>query len=228
MKISIVIPLYPPHFSYIPKILNQLEKQTIQPDEIIIAASEVINQDELKKNINNDKIILITSKDKQPVGINRNMGMNVANGDIILFMDADDIYHNEKIEITKYFFSNYNCDLFLHSYHPLFRKFYNKFIEMKLPTIKKNNEYLEDTELLYSQTFINSRDREKELGIKGDTNIKSKIAIHHGVIAINKKIKEKYKYTDMIAGEDGKFCRDILFDKNYVIAADLKLMFYCI
>jgi glycosyltransferase involved in cell wall biosynthesis len=226
MKISVIIPVYPPHFIFIPKILDQLKKQTLQPDEIIIAASEINNNFELINIINNPKVKLITTQEKQPAGMNRNMGMNASTGDIILFMDADDIYHKEKIEITNYYFQKYNCDLFLHSYCSMFRTNYEKALNINL--VINRDCYREDTELLYKQTFITPRIRDNETGVHGDTNIRSKIAIHHGVIAIDKKMKEKYKYTDMIAGEDGKFCRDILEDKNNVIAADLKLMFYCI
>lgn len=222
MRVSIVIPIYPPHFYLIPKIIKQIEEQTEQPDEIIIAASETtpktIYEQLSKVNIEILKKIKVkTSINKQFAGINRNMGKNEANGDIIIFMDADDIYHKRKIEISKKIYEQHNYDLLIHSYGSKNENIDN--IELD------NNYETLTTQEIYNNTFKTRRDRNKEIGHLGDTNLWSNFPIHHGVITISNKMR-KYAYTDLRMGEDGKFCRDILYDRNKVIMVNLKLMSY--
>ncbi len=222
MKVSIVIPIYPPHFHLLPSLINQIEKQTEKPDEIIIAASETTTKTiyEYLSNINITilRIIkVITSDNKQFAGINRNMGIKKAIGDIIIFMDADDIYHKRKIEISKKLYEKHNYDLLIHSYG-------NKNQNIDNITINDNYNIL-TTDEIYMNTFKNGRNINEETGYQGNTNLWANFPIHHGVITISKKMR-KYEYTDLRMGEDGKFCRDILYDKNKVIMVNLKLMSY--
>ncbi len=222
MKVSIVIPIYPPHFHLLPSLINQIEKQTEQPDEIIIAASETTTKTiyEYLSKINLSilkKIKVTTSENKQFAGINRNMGIKKASGDIIIFMDADDIYHKRKIEISKKIYEKHNYDLLIHSYG-------NK--NENIDNIIMKDEYdIIITDEIYNNTFKNGRNREQETGYQGNTNLWANFPIHHGVITISNKMR-KYEYTDLRMGEDGKFCRDILYDKNKVIMVNLKLMSY--
>lgn len=100
-SVSVVVPIYPPHFKFIPSLLQQLEKQTIQPNEIIFALSECDDKkaEELRNTYKN--CIFLNTTEKQFAGANRNRGKQIAKGDIIMFLDADDVYHPQKIEVTK-------------------------------------------------------------------------------------------------------------------------------
>ena len=229
-RISIVIPVYPPDFKHLDKLIyHLLHEQTCTPDEIVIASSEVNEKQELfLPTTMGQGIILDSVPYKQLAGANRNRGMKRASGDIILFLDADDIYHPQKIEITRNFFNQYkNLDLLLHSYHKNNSGgYFDLDIEKKKINIVNKN-------VLFQGTFPNNGMRNrKEEGKEnnGSTNINgSGFPIHHGVIAISKNVKEKgFQYeSDMPFGEDGKFCRDILFDAScQVLAIDCKLMIY--
>ena len=106
VTISVVIPCYPPHQKLIPNFLEQFEKQTVKPDEIIIALSEVSDEE---IGILRGQWISKTTVPLQIVGqeikalaaVNRNYGAMHSFCDYVQFLDADDKYHIRLIEIIK-------------------------------------------------------------------------------------------------------------------------------
>jgi glycosyltransferase involved in cell wall biosynthesis len=104
--ISVVVPCYPPHQKLIPEFLEQFEKQTVKPDEIIIALSEVTDTD---ISILRGQWISKTTVSLQVVGqeikalaaVNRNYGAMHSFCDYVQFLDADDKYHIRLIEVIK-------------------------------------------------------------------------------------------------------------------------------
>ena len=47
-------------------------------------------------------------------GDNRTLAMHQATGDIFIFSDADDLPHPQRVEVTKYFFENFEVDHIIH------------------------------------------------------------------------------------------------------------------
>ena len=85
-------------------------KSTCLPDEIIIAASEVDSKKEdelykiLKPLCNNIELIISGISTIGYSGANRNRGATCVKNNILIFMDADDFIHPQKIEIVKKMF----------------------------------------------------------------------------------------------------------------------------
>lgn len=230
---SIVIPVYPPDFKYLQGLIHHLfHEQTICPDEVIIAASEVPNELEFRKLVlqqeSKQNIIFDCVPFKQLAGANRNRGMQRSTGEIIMFLDADDFYHAQKIEITKYLFeTTNNLDLLLHNYkviHHNNKKKNNWDWEREITFSMLENCTKKYKKVMYDNTFPRN-------GENGTTNINGTgFSLTHGVIAISKNVKEKgFRYNETASlGEDGRFCQEILFDTSTgnVLAIDLKLMGY--
>lgn len=106
-KVSIIVPVYNGQ-DFINRCLNSLINQTYSNVEIIVIndGSTDNSLDLLKKY--NDKIILI-NKENSGVSDSRNLGLEKASGDYIMFCDIDDWY--EKVTVEKAVCEIGNCDL---------------------------------------------------------------------------------------------------------------------
>lgn len=103
-KISIIIPLYNKK-EYIQNCINSIQNQTYSNFEIIVVDDESTdNSLELVKKLEDkDKRIKVISKSHSGVSMTRNLGIQNATGDYIVFVDADDeIKSSYLAELIKY------------------------------------------------------------------------------------------------------------------------------
>ena len=99
--ISVVIPSYN-RFDYLKNAVNSVERQTYKDFEIIIVNDNSDDERYYKNNLSKKtKIIHVREKDKEHNGPGsvRNLGIAAANGNLIAFLDDDDIWMEEKLEI---------------------------------------------------------------------------------------------------------------------------------
>jgi len=228
--LSIIVPCFPPHIKYLNKLILNINNQTVLPEEIIVAISEMNNHDgnnlqtDLQEN-SNIKIIVFPTLNKCTAGMNRNRGVEKANHDYVMFLDADDLYHNQKIEITEKIINKYISqdppNLIIHSFH------WKTECCALDNIINLNDIKLIDSNKIYDDTFPTKiRNLSQETGNYGDTNLMTNFPIHHGVITVKRNVFEKIRYTSMPSGEDGRLCRDILWHLGNIVVCDAKLMIY--
>lgn len=93
MKISVIIPCYNME-DYISECLNSVLTQTLQNIEIICIddGSEDRTFDILKEYEDRANNLRVLKQKNQGSGIARNLGISVASGEYLAFMDADDFY----------------------------------------------------------------------------------------------------------------------------------------
>lgn len=114
--VSLIVPCHWKHAKYLPELLQRYEKQTVVPDEVVIAASEINKGDtyQIIHMIKNKKwtfpVQIVENTKAFTAGQNRNIACNHAQGDIFICQDADDIPHPQRIEIICYFFEKYEVD----------------------------------------------------------------------------------------------------------------------
>lgn len=99
MKLSIVIPMYNEE-RYIGRCLHSLLEQTIKPYEIILIDDGSTDNTILKvKTYQNmyPNIKLYLQQHKGP-GVARNFGAKKAKGDILIFVDADMLFHKDYLK----------------------------------------------------------------------------------------------------------------------------------
>tara|TARA_Y100000590_G_scaffold470720_1_gene668414 strand:- start:3304 stop:4137 length:834 start_codon:yes stop_codon:yes gene_type:complete len=104
--ISVVCPTYNSD-NYIQRTINSLVDQSIAADEIIFSDDgsddktiNILKKNELKFTSSNTKLKILINNHKGP-GAARNAGILNATYPWIAFLDSDDIWHKQKLEIVK-------------------------------------------------------------------------------------------------------------------------------
>jgi glycosyltransferase involved in cell wall biosynthesis len=119
MTHSVVIPLFN-KAEYITGTLHSLMMQTKQPDELIIVddastdSSLFIAKDYLHQYADlfgHCRIEVIELTENRGPGHARNIGMAHASGELISFLDADDLYHPHLLSVADSIFSTEQLDL---------------------------------------------------------------------------------------------------------------------
>jgi glycosyltransferase involved in cell wall biosynthesis len=119
MKFSIIVPCYNAE-KFLPLMLASVEGQSYPNYELIIVddgstdSSLKIAQHYAKSN---SSIKVFAQKNSGKPSIARNVGIKIATGDILTFLDADDIYHPERLALLANGFNRCNdCSVIIHDY----------------------------------------------------------------------------------------------------------------
>jgi glycosyltransferase involved in cell wall biosynthesis len=119
MSVSVIIPCIPKHFCLLAPLLEAYQKQTVPPHEVIISLSQS-NKVSLEacKALENRGwgfgVKILRHVGKKSAGDNRNTASRCASGQILMYQDADDLPHPQRVEIVKHVFENYPIDHLLH------------------------------------------------------------------------------------------------------------------
>lgn len=111
-KISVIIPIYNCH-KYLPECLQSLSNQTISDFEtILVDDGSSDNSLEICEaySVNKDKVKVIHTNNNG-VSIARNIGLKSANGELVVFIDADDVLECNYLEILSQSIEDNNADL---------------------------------------------------------------------------------------------------------------------
>lgn len=143
-RVSMVVPVYNAE-SFLEKSISYLLNQTFADFELILVndgskdkSGEICDKYALK-----DKRIKIIHKENGGAGSARNAGIEIAVGEYITFPDADDIVHNNMLEVVVNEITTKAVDLVIFSYE-------NICIEGETATIKNRNK-------LFNKTIIDNQ-----------------------------------------------------------------------
>jgi glycosyltransferase involved in cell wall biosynthesis len=231
---SVVVPVYPPHFRFLPDLVGQLDRSIVISNynlEIIICASEVTIGDQTLLNGLECKypLTILPSTSRQNAAENRNRGWDIAKGKYIFFMDADDLYHPYRFQfMINYLEHHPDTNLLCHSYlwlNETSPEWYNYHFDQVDTT-----NYEITSQMLYSYTFPNGRGQED-----GNLICPGK-RIHHAMVAVKRELKINQnescpylRYDEQLhleRKEDGKLCKDMLWKYGNVTFIDIPLMVY--
>lgn len=121
ITISICIPCVPKHVPLLRELLKNIDLQTKKPHEIIVALCQTnsIQANKLEKELNkvhDFPIKIIFTEGRASAATNRNKAAKCAQGELISFIDADDLMHVQRLEIIAYIYKEYHCKSILHNY----------------------------------------------------------------------------------------------------------------
>lgn len=195
-KISVVVPCIPRDVKHLDRLMNSIKNQTYKPHEIVIAMSgqSDIESEKLKQLLINKHQLPIKFSNvniKQYASENRNRGAKNCTGNIISFMDADDVMYPDKLLYVNNTFNNHHPKIFIHGYSKGFNKFQNYDIN--------------PTTFLGSDVYDIAEKEKRSLGIYWK--------MHHGHTSIDSSVINDIKFREgekYKRGQDAWFIRDVL------------------
>lgn len=108
-NVSIIIPVYNAE-KYIAETIENIKKQTYKNYEIILINDASTDKSvEIIKKYLSETVKLIQLKENCGPAIARNRGIQEAKGRYICFQDADDLWHEQKLEKQLRFMEEKNC-----------------------------------------------------------------------------------------------------------------------
>ena len=121
MKISVIIPMYNSASTIENTIKSVLEQSYREEIEIIVINDG--SKDNCEKKIENiilnnntNRIIKLINKQNGGVSSARNIGIRESKGEYLAFLDSDDTWHPQKIELILEIFKNNSIKFLGHSY----------------------------------------------------------------------------------------------------------------
>lgn len=145
IKVSVILPVYNVE-TYLSPCLDSLLKQSLKKIEIICVddqstdMSYQILQDYARK----DKRVKVLQQNHEGAGAARNLGMQYATGEYLLFLDADDFFDEKLCELTYLKAQENDSDVVLYATQ---RK------DMQSGTVEKMGWVLRSAELPTEETF---------------------------------------------------------------------------
>ncbi len=219
MKTTVAIPCAWHHVRYLDAALSKIAAGTELPDEVVIVISPVEAHKELH-HVNTlwqkfRKIFhLVIEFYEFPLGIvsARHALTKYVSGDVIIYHDADDTQHPQRVEIVKSFFDEYDIVHLCHSY--------KMFSEGEAGKIKYDDIKVTPSHILYERFFVRGN-IPKAFG-------HGPVRIHAGALCIRREVLQKVSWGDLIpgVGEDAEFCLKIVEVFNKTILVDAPLLNY--
>jgi glycosyltransferase involved in cell wall biosynthesis len=116
IKIGVAIPCYQGHIERLFDLLKSIKSQTILPDKVVVSCSSTTSFF-YKEEEYNFPLEVIPIGEHKNAAQNRNIAASKLNDmDYITFIDADDVMHNQRIEILLKTINEYNSDIILHNF----------------------------------------------------------------------------------------------------------------
>lgn len=115
LRTSVLVPCAGSHVTLLPELVAALRSQTRRPDEIIVAVSGCALAD-LPTSIEAE---IVHSSEPLSAGANRNRATAAATGDVLIYQDADDLPHPQRVEIVTGLFEAYAIDHLMHFFYYL-------------------------------------------------------------------------------------------------------------
>jgi len=201
--ISVIIPCLDKHVYLLPELFVAYENQTVRPDELIVVVSGDFNTSEISCLNTTIPLIVSVSKQRLYAGAARQRGVDISNGEIIIFNDADDIPHRQRVEITHYFFNKFNT---VHL-NGLWKSGDFKFT-YNIPRIP----FILAEEII-ERSILNYKPYGGWLAAN----------VHAGNVAVSREVFDKVAWTNSQKGQDMVFCLDLLhtFNRSIIVLANL-------
>lgn len=131
MKISVIIPVYNTA-EYLPRCLDSVLQNTYQNLEIICINDGSTDDSAavLKRYAESDSRIIVVNKINEGVSAARNIGLDIATGSFVSFIDSDDWVHSKYFEVMMHFQIKFNADIVASNYSSVVEMVPNKLLDI--------------------------------------------------------------------------------------------------
>ena len=114
LHVSVVVPCAATHVPHLPELIRHLNEQTDRPDEIVVAVSGVPQPPALPKD--RVPIKLVHDGARRNAAQNRNRGTAASRGHVVVYQDADDVPHAQRIEVIRHLFTHFEIEHLMHGF----------------------------------------------------------------------------------------------------------------
>ena len=162
--VSVIIPYFKKK-KYFKETLLSVLNQTYTYFEIILIYDDFDHRDlKYVKKLSemDERINLIVNKKNLGAGISRNLGIKKADGKYIAFIDADDIWRKDKLEIQISFMKKKKL-IFCHTSYDIIDKNDNKIGFRKARTFYKSNDIIKSCDIGLSTVIFTKQIKDLEL-----------------------------------------------------------------
>jgi glycosyltransferase involved in cell wall biosynthesis len=203
-KISVIVPVYNAG-NYLNRTILSVLNQTYKNFELIIIndGSTDCSLNILEQIINRDSRIVVLTQDNKGVTAARKLGWSIATGDYITFLDADDSFYTNSLEILVNELYEDDYDIINGSFVsvPSGRKWIHEDIKIMnsveyLKSIIFNKTYLAIYASLYKKSIFHSNSFEFDRNLKIGEDVLVNIEIGSRVKKVKNINNIVYKYTD--------------------------------
>tara|TARA_B100000035_G_scaffold82859_1_gene69520 strand:- start:446 stop:1189 length:744 start_codon:yes stop_codon:yes gene_type:complete len=132
IKISVIIPFYD-DLKLLKRAINSVQSQSFKDYELIIIHDNPDDKESIelfKEFVKKKKIEVLINNKNLGAGLSRNRGIRKAKGEFIAFLDSDDIWKKNKLQI-QYNYMKKNNLLVSHTSYDLYDK-NNRFLQKRL------------------------------------------------------------------------------------------------
>jgi hypothetical protein len=227
MKKTLLIPCVYKHISNLPNLKSILDISSVKPDEVLIDISSCpagFKPYYLEELFSSDDYYFscCITDEVRDAGKNRNNLAERSTGELLIFQDADDFFHPQRIELVEKSFLQQEVVHLVHSYH--FNKF--AFEELKFNKLQFNFDNLKPLHPYYEQIFNTSKSSDNMSYGSFEKTVNSdpyKYCIHNGAVSIkrevHKTVKWKTKNDKLTIAEDQDFNFECFrqFNKSFVL-----------
>jgi len=216
---SIVVPLIPQHDSKLKSLFEGLAPQNSLIKEVIICRSESFAPDFLLRT--KFRLIARGRGLRAPIiinsfpgmardGTNRNRGWLAATAPYVAFLDADDKYARNRLEIIHQALVTTNADAVIHDYYSQYEAA-DKFEEATFDESKLNDCQLAEI-----------KDENEEFFAVCDQDNRQ-LQIHFAHLTLKTNLREAMKFSDRFPAADAQMTQELLVNKKLTVYIDLKL-----
>ena len=227
--ITVVIPLVPAHDFFVAELLVSLTNEAALIEEVLICRSGLTTHDQAAFQTLLASasaavpfpVRALTTGKRQTAGENRNRGAAATRTSFIAFMDADDVYAPGRLSLLIDIAQSQNSNLVIHDFCS---------IEDDLPFwpgVSSGFPDIVSSGALYEATFPGGRNSVLADSTTGEANLRlphslrSEHSIAHGHTFVRDSVFDRIQFSGIYPGEDGQFCRAVLWELggvNYIPA----------
>lgn len=207
-EISIIIPVYNAE-DYLSETLSSVQKQTFTDFEVICVndGSTDSSNKILRQFAADDKRFKVYNQQNSGGSISRNNGIRKAAGRYIAFLDNDDLYHPQYLEILHTNIQKYKADVSCCSYQS-FSDDENFYFSQKYPNVPR-------PEIITSAPFVCKFKEKKKIPMLMWTKL------------YRRELVDKIRFSEKLpAINDVLFNLEILLNSSLLVSSSEKLIAY--
>lgn len=237
-KVSVIVPVYNVE-EYLQQALDSVVNQTLRDIEIICIDDKSTDNSLkiLKEYASKDnRFVIIEQETNQGQGVARNLALDVAKGEYIMFLDSDDWYEVDTCEIAYNQILKNKNDFVIFNYCKVYEN-YKEFCYNKIKPFKKvidnQNIKLKNVQknffvngftwcLIYSKEFLNKNNiRFADLRLCEDVPFNIKSYIYADNISIIDKSLYNYRCNNTSSSNNIKKWHDVI-EARKIALVDIK------